>query len=418
VIRCLRVTAFRRLLLAYVLNELAWSVGTLALSVLVFRRTGSALGTTAFFLCAQFLPALIAPALVARLDRAAPRRVLPALYALEGLLFGLLAFMTHHFVLIPVLVLALADGVIAAAARSLATASRTEILKKRDMLQEGNAVAGFGFSGAFMLGPVIGGAVVAAGGTIAALLINCGLFAVIAFFLAITALPAATAEPGSVWERLRSGVGHVRSDPVLSRLLLIQAIGLCLFTITIPVEVVYVQHALHAGAGAYGLLMGLWGAGAVAGSVVYARFRRRSAPMLIASSALSLAIGFTIMTIAPSLAVALVGAAVAGAGNSLEWVAWRTAVQERSPDRWMALIMSLTDSMSMLAPGVGIVLGGVIAELASSRAAFGVAAASSFLFAAAVPYAFRQAGAGRLDSRPAVEVNAEEAAIPRGKSLV
>jgi hypothetical protein len=47
VTRCLRVTAFRRLLLAYVLNELAWSVGTLALSVLVFRRTGSALGTTA-----------------------------------------------------------------------------------------------------------------------------------------------------------------------------------------------------------------------------------------------------------------------------------------------------------------------------------------------------------------------------------
>jgi MFS family permease len=418
VTRCLRVTAFRRLLLAYVLNELAWSVGTLALSVLVFRRTGSALGTTAFFLCAQFLPALIAPALVARLDRAAPRRVLPALYALEGLLFGLLAFMTHHFVLIPVLVLALADGVIAAAARSLATASRTEILKKRDMLQEGNAVAGFGFSGAFMLGPVIGGAVVAAGGTIAALLINCGLFVVIAFFLAITALPGATAEPGSIWERLRSGVGHVRSDPVLSRLLLIQAIGLCLFTITIPVEVVYVQHALHAGAGAYGLLMGLWGAGAVAGSVVYARFRRRSAPMLITSSALSLAIGFTIMTVAPSLAVALVGAAVAGAGNSLEWVAWRTAVQERTPDRWMALIMSLTDSMSMLAPGVGIVLGGVIAELASSRAAFGVAAASSFLFAAAVPYAFRQAGAGRVDTPPAVEVNAEEAAIPRGKSLV
>jgi MFS family permease len=418
VTRCLRVTAFRRLLLAYVLNELAWSVGTLALSVLVFRRTGSALGTTAFFFCAQFLPALISPALVARLDRSAPRRVLPALYALEGLLFGVLAYLTRHFVLIPVLVLALADGVIAATARSLATASRTEILKSRDMLHEGNAIAGFGFSGAFMLGPVIGGAVVAAGGTIAALLVNCGLFAVVAFFLAITALPGAKAEPGSIWERLSNGVGHVRSDPILGRLLLIQAVGLCLFTITIPIEVVYAQHVLHAGAGGYGLLMGVWGAGAVAGSVVFARFRRRSARALITGSALSLAVGFTVMTIAPSLGVALVGAAVAGAGNSLEWVAWRTAVQERTPDRWMALIMSLTDSMSMLAPGAGIVLGGIIAQLASARAAFGVAAAGSFLFAAAVPYAFRQTGAPRADSRPAVEVNAEEAAIPRGKTLV
>jgi MFS family permease len=418
VTNCLRVTAFRRLLLAYVLNELAWSVGTLALSVLVFRRTGDALGTTAFFFCAQFLPALMSPALVARLDRSAPRRVLPALYVLEALLFGVLAYMTHHFALVPVLALALADGVIAAAARSLATASRTEILKARDMLQEGNAIAGFGFSGAFMLGPVLGGAVVAAGGTVAALLVNCGLFAVVAFFLALTALPGAKAEPGSVWERLRSGIGHVRSDPVLNRLLLIQAVGLCLFTITIPIEVVYAQHTLHAGAGGYGLLMGVWGAGAVAGSVVYARFRRRSAPLLITGSALALALGFTVMTIAPSLAVALLGAAVAGAGNSLEWVAWRTAVQERTPDRWMALLMSLTDSMSMLAPGVGIVLGGIIAELASARAAFGVAGAGSFLFAAAVPYAFRQAGARHPESRQALEVKAEEAAIQRGKTLV
>jgi MFS family permease len=418
VTRCLRVTAFRRLLLAYVLNELAWSVGTLALSVLVFRRTGSAIGSTAFFLCAQFLPALISPAMVARLDRSAPRKVLPALYAVEGLLFGVLAYLTHHFVLIPVLALALLDGAIAATARSLATASRTEILKARDMLREGNALGGFGFSGAFMLGPVIGGAVVAAGGTVAALLVNCGLFVVIACFLAITALPGVAAEPGSIWGRLGSGIAHVRSDAVLRRLLLMQAVGLCVFTITIPVEVVYTQHTLDAGAGGYGLLMGVWGGGAVAGSVVYARFRRRSAPLLITCSAVALAVGFTIMTVAPSLGVALVGAAVAGAGNSLEWVAWRTAVQERAPDRWMALIMSLTDSMSMLAPGVGIVLGGIIAQLASSRAAFAVAAAGSFVFAVTVPFAFRQAGVRWTEPRSAVEVTSEEAAITRGKSLV
>lgn len=417
-ISCLRLPAFRRLLLAYVLNELAWSVGTLALSVLVFRRTGSALGSTAFFFCSQFLPALLSPALVARLDRVAPGKVLPALYAVEAILFAVLAYLSHHFALVPVLALALLDGVIAATARSLATATRTEILKPRDLLQEGNALGGFGFSGAFMAGPVIGGIVVAAGGTVAALLVNCGLFAVCAFFLAITALPGAKSDTGTIWDRIGRGIAHVRSDRVLSRLLIIQAIGLCIFTITIPVEVVYAQHTLNAGAGGYGLLLGVWGGGAVAGSVVYARFRRRSALVLITGSSLSLAIGFIIMTIAPSLPVALAGAAIGGAGNSLEWVAWRTEVQERTPERWMALIMSLTDSMSMLAPGVGIVLGGVITEVASARAAFGVAAAGSLLFAISVPFAFRQARAARPGSRSAVDVGAEEAAITRGKSLV
>lgn len=417
-IRCLRIVAFRRLLTAYVFNELAWSVGTLALSLLVYKRTGSAIGSAGFFLCSQFLPALLSPALVARLDRASVRIVLPALYAVEAVLFGILAYLVHHFVLVPVLLLALADGAIAATARSLATAARTEILRPLDLLHEGNAMGSFAFSGVFMAGPVIGGAVVAAGGTLAALLVNCGLFAVIAMFLAITALPGAKSEPGSVWSRLGSGLAYVRSDTLMARLLIIQAIGLCIFTVTIPVEVIYAQHALHAGASGYGLLLGTWGGGAVLGSVVYAPFRRRSAPLLIAGAALSLAAGFAVMTVAPSLIVALCGSVVAGAGNSVEWVAWRTAVQERTPDRWMALMMSLGDSMAMLAPGVGIVAGGLIAQLFSSRVAFGVAAAGSLLFAVAVPLAFRKARDRRPERCPAVDVSAEEAAIPRGKSLV
>ena len=416
-IRCLRIVAFRRLFVAYVLNELAWSVGTLALSLLVYRRTGSAIGSAGFFLCAQFLPALFAPALVARLDRLSVRVVLPILYVVESLLFGVLAYLTHHFLLVPVLLLALADGAVAATARSLATAARVEILRPRDLMHEGNALGSFAFSGAYMAGPIIGGIVVAAGGTLAALLVNCGLFATVGAVLAFTALPGAKPETGSALSRLAAGVAHVRSDGVLARLLTMQAIGLCIFTITIPVEVVY-AHALHAGAGGYGLLLGVWGGGAVAGSVVYARFRRRTASALIAGSALALAAGFAVMAAAPTLIVALFGAAVAGAGNSVEWVACRTAIQERTPDRWMALLMSLTDSISMLAPGVGIVAGGLIAQFASSRAAFGVAAAGSLVFAVAVPFAFRNTPAPRPERQPAVDVSADEAALPRGKSLV
>lgn len=411
--------AFRRLMAAYVLNELAWSVGTLALSLLVYKRTGSAIGSAGFFLCSQFLPALLAPAMVAQLDRASLRLVLPILYAVEALVFGVLAYLVHHFLLVPVLLLALADGVIAATARSLATAARIEILRPQDLLHEGNAIGSFAFSGAFMLGPVIGGAVVAAGGTLAALLVNCGLFAILGMFLAITALPGAKAEAGgSILSRLRNGIAQLRSDTVLARLMTIQAFGLSVFTISIPVEVVYAQHTLRTGASGYGLLLGVWGGGAVAGSVIYAPFRRRSEPLLIGAAGLALAIGFGVMALAPSLIVALVGSAIGGAGNSVEWVAWRTATQERTPERWMALMTSLTDSMAMLAPGVGIIAGGLLAELASARVAYAVAAGGCFVFVAMVPFAFRKSRDRRPERQPSVEVSAEEAAIPRGKSLV
>ena len=416
--RCFRIPAFRRLLAAYVFNELAWSVGTLALSVLVYRRTGSAIGSAAFFLCSQVVPALLSPALVARLDRGSPRRVLPVLYALESFLFAVLAWTTHHFSLFPVLALTLVDGAIGTTARSLAWATRTEILKPVDLLEEGNAVASFGFSAAFMAGPVLGGLVVAAGGTIDALLINCCFFGVMALILAITPLPGAKTDPGTVLSRLRSGLAQVRSDAVLTRLMAMQCIGLVFFTVTIPVEVVYTQHTLRAGAGGYGVLMGVWGGGAVAGSAIYARWRRRATATLIGGSAAALGLGFALMAVAPSLPLALVGAAIGGAGNSVEWVAARTAVQQRTPDRLMAMVSGLTESMSQLAPGIGILLGGLITALTASRVAFAVAAGGSLLFAAAVPFVFRRAALPRRKDPVAPVAVPGEVPLPRGKSLV
>ena len=77
----LRRPAFRRLAISYAVNELGDWLGIVALSVLVFDLTGSALATAALFLGTRFLPALLAPLLVARAERPPPRFVLPAIYA-------------------------------------------------------------------------------------------------------------------------------------------------------------------------------------------------------------------------------------------------------------------------------------------------------------------------------------------------
>jgi predicted MFS family arabinose efflux permease len=382
--RSWRLPVFRRLLVAYAFNELAWSVGTLALSVLVYRRTGSALGATGFFLCSQVGPAVLSPGIVARLDWRAPRRVLPVLYALEAVLFGILAWLTSRFSVAPVLALTLLDGIVAISARALASAARAEILKPANLLHEGNALTNTAFSVCFMAGPLIGGAVVVAGGTIAALLVNCAFFAVMSVVLATGGLPGRAHErsPGS--GRLRAAAAHARRDRALGILLVLQGVGLVFFTITVPVEVVFAQHTLHAGAAGYGALMSSWGAGAVAGSAAYARWRRRSAARLIALSSAALGAGFGLMALAPTLAIAMAGAAVGGAGNSVEWVAVRTWVQERTPEEWMALIMSLSESIAQLAPGLGIVAGGVITAVSGPRAALAVAAIGSLAFAGVV----------------------------------
>lgn len=259
--RVLRIPAYRRLLAAYTLNELAFMVGSLTLALLVYRRTGSAFGATAFFLVSQFAPALISPAAVARLEGRRPRAVLPALYWFEALVFFALAWVAMHFSLVAVLALGLVDGVAALTSRSLARAATVSVTSGAGLLREGNAVANAAFSICFMLGPVVGGAVVAAGGTSLALIADGCLFGLIGFTLATAkGLPEPAPSRASAKGRVRAALAYARERVVISRLLLLQGFGVLFFTISVPVEVVFAQHTLHAGAAGYGGLLSAWGA--------------------------------------------------------------------------------------------------------------------------------------------------------------
>jgi MFS family permease len=86
--------------------------------------------------------------------------------------------------------------------------------------------------------------------------------------------------------------------------------------------------------------------------------------------------------VAPTIGVAVIGAALGGASNGVEMVAARTAMQERTEQRWMALVTSLSESVALAMPGLGILLGGAVTALTGSRVALGVAATGSFVFTA------------------------------------
>jgi MFS family permease len=374
--------AFRRLLLSYALNELVFWIGSLALSILVYQRTGSALAATAYFLARQFLPALISPAVVARLDRLPPRWVLPPLYALEALAFLLLAWLVSRFSLAPVLVVALIDGIIALVARSLAHAAAASVTIPLGLLRAGNAVINTTFSACFIAGPAVGGVLVSGGRTATALLINAGLLAVVGLIL-LTARSLPKPAQGSVpsASRLRAAFAYAFSRPDIRGLLGLQSAATVFFAMSIPVDVVFATHTLHAGAGGLGALNAIWGLGAVAGSAFYARFFRLPSGHLISLGAAALGFGFAVMAGAPVLAAALVGAALAGVGNGVEAIAVRTTLQEKTTDTWMAMMMSLTESLQQGVPGAGILLGGAVTALAGPRAAFAVAAAGAFMIA-------------------------------------
>ena len=394
----LKLPAYRRLLAAYTLNELAFSIGSLALAVLVYHRTGSALAAAGYFLCAIFAPALVAPALVARLDQRASRPVLAVLYGLEAIVFAVLAWVADRFALAPVLALALVDGVIAVTARALARAATVSVTSRSGLLREGNAITNASFSVCYMVGPALGGVAVAVGGTDTALLINSGAFALIALTLVTASgLPGSAPERASMAGRLRAALRYAYGQPLVRTLLGLQAASMLAISIPIPVEVILADHTLHGGASGYGTLLSAWGAGAVVGSAIYARWRALPARTLITFGVCCIGVGTGVMAAAPSLAVAIGGAAVGGVGNAFMFVASRTALQEAVQRDWMALMMSLSESIIQGVPGAGILLGGALTALAGPRAALAVGGVGSLVTSWAVWVTLRP---GKIRSEP------------------
>src|SRR3954451_25122800 len=158
----LAVRPFGRLLSSYTLNELGDSVALVALAVLVYDRTEAVAPTAAFFLIAKFLPALLAPALTARIDQLSVRRSLPALYLIEAIVFVLLALIAGgEFLLVAVLVLGLIDGTLALAARAITRSAVADVLQPSGLLREGNALMNIGFAVSSVGGAALGGLLIA-----------------------------------------------------------------------------------------------------------------------------------------------------------------------------------------------------------------------------------------------------------------
>lgn len=372
----LRRPLFRRLAASYAINELGDWMGIIALSVLVFDRTGSALATAALFLGTRFLPALFAPILVTHAEKPPPRYSLPLIYCGEAAAFGGLALLAGNFSLGPVIVLAAVDGALALAGRALTRAVVATALEPSGELRAGNALLNIAFTGGAAVGPALAGLVVAGFGVQSALLLDAVSFYLIACILfGAGNMPHAEPEPGQMRDRVRAGLAYIREQTTLRRLLAAQGAAFVFFAAVLPVEVIYVKETLGSNDTGYGLMLASWGAGMVAGSLLFARLRQASLAYLLLFSTLAVGAGYLGLAAAPTLALACLASVVGGAGNGIQWVTTISAVQELTAESMQARVMSVLESIGAAMPGIGFAFGGLIAAVLSPRMTFLVAGA-------------------------------------------
>jgi Major Facilitator Superfamily len=392
VARTLRSSRLRRILFAYTVNRLGSWLGLVAASLAVFDHTHSALAVAALLFAWQALPALLVPPLVARVEASTRGGELSWLYLFEALATGALALFIWRFSLPGILAVAVLDGATALAATALLrsevarTAREQPVQDSRNTAATGvpdgaepdaqeaersaNAALNIAFSISFVAGPVVGGAVTAAAGAPVALLIDVATFLLCCALLLDLHPHVAESAGDGVRARMRSAWDHVNAAASLRALLIANLLALVIVQAGSPIEVAYVKATLHGGDGGYGLLVTVWGAGAVAASVLYAV--ASAVPLRVTLSAAIFLLGsaFVGFSVAPSLALGCVAAFVGGAGNGMYVPSFISLVQRLTPPNLHGRLMGAVESLDGLSLAVGLPLGGALVALSSPRTAF------------------------------------------------
>jgi predicted MFS family arabinose efflux permease len=372
----LRVPEFRVLWLADAQSLAGDQLARVALSVLVFERTSSAL-LTAITYALTFLPALIGGALLSGLaDRMPRRRVMVAGDLIRAVLLGMMSIPgTPLWLVCTLLVLAVLVGSPFSAAES---ALLPEILSGETFVV-GTGLRTITNQLAQLGGFAFGGIAVAAIGARASLGIDAVTFAVSALLisLGVRRRPAPASESGasepSYLASITAGAKLVAKDPKLRTLLGFSWL-LGLYVVPEGVAPPYAQ-SLGAGAVGIGLLMAAGPAGTALGTYLFLRLVPiRSRPTWMTALAVAGGLPLVVCWLHPPIVLSIVLWGISGAAAAYQ-VQVVTEYVRAVPDSRRAQAIGVAASGLLAAQGVGILLGGIVASRFGAASAVGLAGA-------------------------------------------
>jgi MFS family permease len=268
------VGEFRALWLAQALSFIGDQLAQVALAVLVFHRTDSAL-LTAVTYALTYLPPIVGGPVLSGLADLFPRRtVMIVCDVLRACLMAVMALVELPFAGLCLLVFA---TVLLGAPFTAARAAVLPDVLEGDRYVAGSAINNMTHQGTQMLGSLAGGAIVLAVGSREALAIDALTFGLSAVILVGGLRPRAAPkererESLGLWRGTRDGARLVFGDPVLRSLVLFA--WLCAFYV-VP-EGLAAPYAATFGGSAVtvGLLMSAMPTGMVFGAFLFSRFVR------------------------------------------------------------------------------------------------------------------------------------------------
>ena len=388
-------SAVRRLALARLISITGGAAAFAALNFTIYERTGSAAWLSASLLLTFGASGLFAPLGGMLGDRFDRQRVMIA-----SDLAGAAAFAAMAFVEDPALLLAI-GFVTAVVETPFWSASQASIpnLVSKDELPWANGLLQLGANAGIMLGPAVGGVLLA--------VIGSGMvFGLNALSFVLSALVVATVRGRFSEDRsehedehrgIKAGFVFIAHDRILRILVIAWTVFVFGIGMVMVADVPLVEE-FGSGATGYGLLIGCWGAGSVLGSLAGRKLNERIEPKALFVGTAVIGVTTAGVALSPWFPPVLVLILLAGAADAVVMVADRSIQQRRTPDVVRSRVVSASESMITIALAVGFVLGGPALELLGPRGVY--AAGGAFAFVGAVVLLPILRASGRTTEQP------------------
>ena len=396
-----RSPAFAALLTARSVSLVGDGVGSLALVVHVQRveGTGTAVG---LLLLAASLPRLLSPLAGTAADRVDRRLVLAAGELGQGLVLAVAVIWLPP---LPVLlVILLAKATITTVAEPAGQSAVPDLVSDED-LPAANALLGGVRQAGEVLGPLIGGLVVAVGGVRAGLAVDTLTFVVtVPLLLRVPRLPPTpdvadgpAAEGTGVLADAWAGLRYTLRHPVARALL----VGFFLAGLAAADDVAlpFLARGFGAGARGIGALYAAVGGGLIVGYVLVSRHRacvartpwRAGAGVFIIGGAVAAA-GNLLTGVAPVLVAAVAFQVVRGTGLAAFETALQTLLQRTVPRPYLGRVFANVYGAVNVAACLALLGGGVLLDATSSRTVLIASGCAGLLGTVASARLLRRAG--------------------------
>src|ERR687895_476315 len=377
----LRNARFLRLWIGQGTSFVGDAVSMVALVVLVVEITGSA-SAVGGALVAGLLPTIASPLAGVVADRIERRVVLVASdLARAVLVLGLVFARDLATIYILIFLMGLARTIFNPTVR----AAFPSVVGGGDLTRANALIAGT-FSTSIMVGPALGGLLVASIGVDAAFLADAVTYLVSAILLSTVPLPhprrESEGEAGFVRD-LQSGFGYLLSARVPLAIVLGAFLTILTINAAVPAEVFLAKVTFGAGDAGYGLLVSLWGGGMVLGSAMMAVLGDKINLVLLYF--LSIFVGACALVgtgLAPSFVLALGALTVEGAASGIDNVATDTILQKRVPEAFLGRVFSIRFLGYSAGEALAYPLGGLLVDAVGPRSTYllaGIATAAAGL---------------------------------------